>query len=175
MINFRRLTTKDVVNLKDIDRSERIEIIYRMKNGNLQEVKKPHDCPNWDASIFREIEKRFEHELNHGGQALGAFDEDLLVGFGVLAHKFRGAHQDTLQVDLMYVSKDYRRQGIGKRIMTELGNEAKRRGAKYLYISATETESAVNFYKNCGSELAVEIDQELFDLEPEDIHMVKRL
>lgn len=38
-----------------------------------------------------------------------------------------------------------------------------------------ETESAVNFYKSCGGEVTNELDEELFQLEPKDIHMVMRL
>ena len=75
----------------------------------------------------------------------------------------------------MYVTRNFRRKGIGKQLMNELSKEAINRGAKFLYISSAETESAVNFYKNFGSKLTDEIDQEPFDLEPNDIHMLKRL
>lgn len=33
--------------------------------------------------------------------AVGAFDQDLLVGFGVLGHRFMGENLDQLTVDLM--------------------------------------------------------------------------
>jgi hypothetical protein len=59
--------------------------------------------------------------------------------------------------------------------MNELSKEARSRGAAYLYISSTETESAYNFYKHCGSEITDDVDEELFALEPLDIHMVKKL
>jgi len=59
--------------------------------------------------------------------------------------------------------------------MNELSKVALSRGAKYLYISSTETESAVNFYRSYGSQITNEVDKELFEKEPEDIHMIKRL
>jgi len=60
--------------------------------------------------------------------------------------------------------------------LDEISQEARRRGALSLYISSTETESAVNFYRNNGGELTDEMDDELFKLEPKDIHMmIKRL
>jgi len=59
--------------------------------------------------------------------------------------------------------------------LDEISQEARRRGALSLYISSTETESAVNFYRKNGGELTPEIDDELFKLEPKDIHMIKRL
>ena len=80
-----------------------------------------------------------------------------------------------MQYDLMYVSRNYRRQGIATRLMDELSHEAKKRGAKSLYISSTETESAVNFYRSTGSVLTGEVDRELFEREPKDIHMIRKL
>lgn len=69
----------------------------------------------------------------------------MLIGFGVLGHQFRGKDKDQLQIDLMYVTKNFRRKGVGKLLMDEFSKEAVTRGAKFLYISSTETESAVNF------------------------------
>ncbi len=40
-----------------------------------------------------------------------------------------------------------------------------------MYISVTPSENTVSFYIYLGCVLATEIDQELFALEPEDIHI----
>ncbi|WP_213533735.1 hypothetical protein [Paenibacillus sp. J45TS6] len=45
------------------------------------------------------------HSSYIAGAAIGSFDGERLIGFGVLAHRFRGKNQDQLQVDLMYVSR----------------------------------------------------------------------
>ncbi|MEK3982837.1 GNAT family N-acetyltransferase [Paenibacillus sp. FSL K6-3166] len=110
-----------------------------------------------------------------GGTAFGAFDGDKLVGFGVLAHMIRGYDNDSLKIDLMYVTREYRRKGIGSLIMESLSTVAIEKGAKHLYISSTETESAVKFYTSHGSAITSEIDLELFEKEPNDIHMIKKL
>jgi hypothetical protein len=44
-----------------------------------------------------------------------------------------------------------------------------------LNISSTETESAVKFYSRYGSTITSEIDDELFEKETYDIHMLKKL
>jgi hypothetical protein len=49
--------------------------------------------------------------------------------------------------------------------------EARIRGAKYLYISATPSENTIKFYSKLGSEITKEQDAELYQLEPEDIHL----
>ncbi|NEZ44983.1 GNAT family N-acetyltransferase [Paenibacillus alvei] len=172
MINYQVMTEAQVEKLKEIDRSEHIDLIYEMHDGKMTEIHANHECPNWDIELLQEMEVRYVFELQNGGMAVGAFDGDTLVGFGVLAHQWRGEQRDQLQVDLMYVSRNYRRQGIGSRIMNELAEEARRRGAKHLYVSSTETRSAVSFYKSNGSQLTDEVDPELFQKEPKDIHML---
>ncbi|OAB39766.1 GNAT family N-acetyltransferase [Paenibacillus glacialis] len=175
MITY-QIMTQDLVNkLKEIDRSEHIDLIYEIQNGQIEEITTNHECPNWDEELIEEIQERYLFELRNGGLSIGAFDGDTLVGFGVLAHQFRGPNHDQLQIDLMYVSNNYRRQGIGTQILNGLSEEARNRGAKYLYISSTETKSAVSFYKSHGSQITEDTDVELFNKEPLDIHMINEL
>ncbi|WP_338045214.1 GNAT family N-acetyltransferase [Paenibacillus humicola] len=166
---------EDACRIREIDRSETIDLVYKCKDGVLEEIQAGHQCPNWQEDDYEAIIARYEYELTNGGTAIGAYDKGKLVGFGVLAHRLRGKENNRLQVDLMHVTRAYRRQGIGSRILDALRQEAIEKGAKYLYISSTETESAVKFYFSCGASLTPEIDEELFEKEPYDIHMVKKL
>ncbi|WP_340003716.1 GNAT family N-acetyltransferase [Paenibacillus sp. FSL K6-0276] len=175
MISVSQMKFEDSFRLRDIDRSETIDLIYKCKNGFLEEIMAEHECPNWVEDEYNEIISRYEHELNNGGTAFGAYNGDKLVGFGVLANKFRGKEHNQLQIDLMYVTREYRRQGIASRILDALSKEAIEKGAEYLYISSTETESAVKFYSSHDSRITSEVDEELFEKEPNDIHMIKRL
>jgi GNAT superfamily N-acetyltransferase len=175
MITVTEMKLEDSYKIHDIDRSETIDKVYRCVDGQLLERTMPHECPNWDEKHYEEKIARFEAELSNGGTAYGAYDGDKLVGFGVLAHQFRGTEKNQLQLDLMYVSRNYRRQGIGSRIFNELSRIAMQKGASQLYISATETESAVKFYSSLGSSITSEVDEELFRKEPRDIHMTRNL
>lgn len=175
MITIRTMKAEDAELIRSVDRSELIEATYRCVNGSLEETRELIDCPNWTESQFDTIIARFRRDVEGEGMAYGAYDGQQLAGFAVLEGKFRGERLDRLQLDLMYVSRKYRRQGIGTKLMEEIKAEAKRRGAAYLYISSAETESAVNFYQRSGSQLTEEIDEELFLLEPKDIHMVVKL
>jgi ribosomal protein S18 acetylase RimI-like enzyme len=175
MITIREMLLEEAARVKEIDRSESIELIYRLNGSELEQLAAKHECSNWNENQLRQLVGRFEHEVNNGGYAVGAYDHGQLVGFGVLGNKFRGKNKDQLHIDMLYVSKDYRRQGIGRQLMNELSTKAINRGAKYLYISSTETQSAVHFYQGIGSELVEEVDPELFELEPHDIHMLKKL
>ncbi|MFC3745371.1 GNAT family N-acetyltransferase [Paenibacillus sp. GCM10012306] len=175
MVTLVQMKLEDSYKIRDIDRSETIELTYRYRDGALEELKTPHECPNWMEDHHQEIISRYEYELAHGGVAFGAFDGSKLVGFGVLAHKVRGREHNQLQIDLMYVTREYRRRGIGRQIFAALSKAAIEKGAEYLYISSTETESAVKFYSSFGSSIASEVDEELFNKEPDDIHMLKKL
>ena len=53
--------------------------------------------------------------------------------------------------------------------------EAEVDGHAGIYVSATPSESAVGFYREQGFVPTLDVHPELYELEPEDIHMVKSL
>lgn len=161
--------------LAEIDRSESIDKIYTWNEGTLSTIEMHCESSGWDPVALKEMQERFTFELERGGTGVGAFKDEKLVGFGVLGHAFLGVEQDQLQIDLLYVSRNFRKQGIGKTILNMLSGEAKNRGAKALYISSTETRSAVSFYMGNGAAVTDMVDEVLFKKEPKDIHMVKKL
>ncbi|MDN5284520.1 MAG: family N-acetyltransferase [Mucilaginibacter sp.] len=174
-IVYRLMDLSITGRLGEIDRSETIDLTYEMDQGTLLETETHMECLSWSTDDLKEIQEQYRLELTKGGMAIGAFAGETLVGFGVLGHQFVGPDHDQLPVQLMYVSRNFRRQGIGTRILEMIGDEAGKRGAKYLYISATETQSAVSFYFSNGSNVLDVADKELLKKEPKDIHMSKKL
>jgi predicted N-acetyltransferase YhbS len=94
-----------------------------------------------------------------------------MVGVAVLESKFIGKGKNHLQLKFLHVSRSCRKQGVGKTLFEMAARRARKLGAKKLYISATPSENTVNFYMRLGCVLAKEMDPELFELEPEDIHL----
>lgn len=174
-ITYHVMDINMIHKLREIDRSETIDSTYEMSNGELQETKTHLECANWSADELRQIEDQYHLELTNGGMAIGAFAGEDLTAFGVLGHQFVGPDHDQLPVQLLYVSRKFRRRGIGSKILEMIGKEAGKREAKYLYISATETQSAVSFYFNNGSKVLDKADEDLLAKEPKDIHMSKKL
>jgi len=127
--------------------------------------------PSWSAKQVRRFIEKLLPELEQGGVMFGALEKDLLVGIAVLGNRFIGENQSQLQLVFLHVSNGYRRQEVATRLLSEVRRLAKERGASQLYISATESESAVGFYLSQGAKLAEKVDQELYALEPEDIHL----
>jgi GNAT superfamily N-acetyltransferase len=84
-----------------------------------------------------------------------------------------GAERPKFQLIFLYISNSHRRKGIASRLFSAASEVARERGAKRLYISATSSESTVNFYLSPGCKLAKDINKELQDLEPWDIQLIK--
>src|SRR5690348_15533479 len=100
MVTILEMKLIDSNKIREIDRSETIELIYKCKDGVLEEIKAVHECPNWREDNYKEIISRYEYELACGGKAFGAYDGDKLIGSGVIGHKFRGKENNQLQIDL---------------------------------------------------------------------------
>jgi len=172
---IKKLNKEDITRISEIDRSEKVTLLYKYNKGSLIPEKVDLDVPRWNEQECARRISELSEELANGGILLGAIDGNLLVGVAVLGHKLVGDHRDEIQLVFLHVSKDYRRKGIATQLFNRICKRAKDKGAKRLYISVTPSESAVGFYLNHGSRLATKVNKELYQLEPEDMHMVKEL
>lgn len=82
-----------------------------------------------------------------------------------------GIHKQYLWLDMLHVSYEYRKKGIGRKLFDMTANAAKKLGAKKLYISAHSSQESQAFYRAVGCVNAEEIIPELFEAEPYDVHM----
>ncbi len=177
MVHIRRMQDSEITRIAEIDRSEHVTVAYRVSDGRLEKRHVDWHVPRWFSEGDGEHSVRAKVAalspiLNQEGMMWGAFDEDRLVGVTILRPRLT---EDTAQLAFLHVSKGYRRLGIAARLTEQASKVAKEMGAQRLYVSATESESAVGFYHSQGFELAEEVHPELYALEPEDIHMVKVL
>jgi ribosomal protein S18 acetylase RimI-like enzyme len=118
-----------------------------------------------------EAEEMLAPKLAAGGVLVGAFAGETLVGVAVLGGELIGAGANQLQMAFLYVSNGCRRRGIARVLLDDVCLRARQRGARQLYISATETESALGFYLDYGCRLADTVNPALYALEPTDIHL----
>jgi ribosomal protein S18 acetylase RimI-like enzyme len=177
LILFKQLPPEAIERIGDIDRSEHIGLKYGYQNGELVRQVVDEECPAWnhDENHFFSVAAQIDHwkpMLDAGGTLIGALDGERLAGFAVLRYRLT---DDTAQLAAMYVSKDFRRQGIAERLLSEVVRLAKADHAQVLYVSATPSGSAVGFYLSQGFQTTNKPHAELLALEPEDIHMVKPL
>ena len=168
----RLLSREEIPLIWTIDRSEVIENVYGLEDGVL--VLRPNyfDARGWppgEEEIYTPI---LLDCFDQGGWFCGLFDDDRLAGVAVLESKFIGPQQDQLQLKFLHISNGYRGQGLGTRLFELARVEACRRGAGKMYISATPSENTINFYLRRGCRVTSEPDPGLFELEPEDIHLI---
>jgi predicted N-acetyltransferase YhbS len=174
MITYRELVESDFSKIAEIDRSEVVRIGYQVHGGAITKIEVMWNTPNFIAegegehTVVGEIEFCRSH-LARNAIAIGGFDSETLVAIGILTPDIRPA---MAQFAYLHVSREYRRKGLGAAIARQLLESASALGSKRVYVSAVPSESAVGFYKSLGFELAAEPLPELYELEPDDIHMV---
>ena len=183
-IIYRTLQRLELRKLAEIDSSQVIGAMYRVREGRLELAE---TLPDWlsagtipvertgqrETTGFNDISRRVVRltELyDEGGVIFGAFDDATLVGMSVLENRLRGKNRDRMQLAGLWVGRAYRGQGIGRRLVELVKTAAEARGARYLYICSFSSENTVRFYLGIGCTLTAELDPELFAKEPVDIH-----
>jgi ribosomal protein S18 acetylase RimI-like enzyme len=177
-IAYRRLAVPDLKRIGEIDRTERIDALY-VQRGTRLEARVGGD---WSATPWL-TEGDSEHSVAHqiaecerhlaaGATAIGAFANERLVGIGVMRPHIR---PQVAQLAYLHVSNAYRGRGIGAHLSDELERLAREHGDTTMVVSATPSLNTVRFYRGRGFEPMSEPLPELFELEPEDVHMSKRL
>ena len=175
-IQYRQLDQDQIKFIKRIDRSETVEKVYHLRDGQLVLEDEKFEISNdwWQSEeVVKIIRPRVEKIAEEGGYVLGAFDERRIVGICALDSRF--LLKKRLNVDILFVNRRYRGKGIGTHLMEMLKEEAINREAKHLYVSATPSENTVNFYMGLKFKLAKKVEPELFEREPEDIHLELKL
>jgi predicted N-acetyltransferase YhbS len=170
-MNIRPLQRDEVSLIWQIDRREIVENIYHLRDGKLILVPDYFDIQGWTPGKAELYTPTFLDCHDRGGIVWGAFENGTLVGTAILDSKFTGTRRDTLQLKFLHVSRDYRKQGLGRTLFSAAVEKAKALGCRKVYISATPSENTIDYYLRLGCVLTTEINAELFALEPEDIHL----
>ncbi|NCU33665.1 MAG: GNAT family N-acetyltransferase [Candidatus Moranbacteria bacterium] len=175
-MEYRILKREEIEFMRNIDRSETINGIYYFENGELKIKKVFWEMKGFPSGELDHIVERLYILYDNGGVIFGAFDPDngAIAGITALENKFRGNGKDTMKMDILFVSKPYRGKGIAKKLIDFIKKEVRARGGGKVYVSATESKNTVEFYIYMGCRIVAksEIDAELFEMEPEDIHMI---
>jgi ribosomal protein S18 acetylase RimI-like enzyme len=175
-MNVRRLEPRDVALIADIDRSDHVDVQYRVDDGHLVEAPVVMaDIPPWDPngsgphSVVSHI-AFCSAVVADGAAFLGAFDDDGdLVGLATVHPTFEPG---LAWLATLHVSRAHRRRRAALALWNAGAALAREAGARSLYVSGTPTGSAVGFYLARGCRLADPVHPLLFAQEPEDIHLI---
>jgi GNAT superfamily N-acetyltransferase len=169
-LQYRTLLEEEIGLIATIDRTEEI-FEYYVYQDSLKLIPHHETVTQFDPAELEEILSRQHKIMQEGGWVYGAFDAGKLAGVASVEKQRRGSRANYCKMDILYVSNGYRGLKIGQRLLEESKIAARQLGASKLYISATPTRHTVDFYMRQGAVIAQEIDEELFKLEPLDIHL----
>jgi predicted N-acetyltransferase YhbS len=170
-MQIRELSREEVELVWTIDRSELIERVYRHVKGGLILKDERHDVSGWSRETIDHYGPWLLDCFDRGGSFFGAFEGDRMVGVSVLENRFIGCEHDQLQLKFLHVGREQRGTGLGRTLFDLAADRAKELGARRLYVSSTPSENSVGFYFHLGCRVTDEVDPELFEAEPEDIHL----
>lgn len=174
-ITYREVQFHEAQLLGTIDRSERIDAVYRATNGILELKETQQEVHSWDSIELTAYVARLEAVIDSAGRVYGAWDEHRLVGIGSLDTSGVGGESAVMKLDMLYVSAEYCGRGIGRRLTEMLASQARAFGATSLYISATPTRGTVDAYLCMEAKVLGSPDPEMLAREPDDIHLVLNL
>ena len=176
-VQFRRLGRTELLRVAEIDRSERIDVLYEQHGTRLVAQQGNFSASAWNPDGHGEhsVEARvrtLQHYVDNGGVALGALASGRLVGIGVVVPHLRPG---IAQLAWLHVTAPLRATGIGSRLSEQLEEIARTAGDSDMVVSATPSENTVRFYLGRGFEPMAEPLAELIELEPDDVHLRKVL
>jgi predicted N-acetyltransferase YhbS len=168
---FRTLLRDEIETIWTIDRSEVIDNVYYLQDGELILKPEHYDVRGWPPGEAERYTPLLYACFDRGGIFCGAFEGPQLIGVAVVDTKHIGPNHDLLQLKFLHVSHAYRRRGVGLRLFEQAKAIASEHSARGLYISATPSENTINFYRSRGCVVTPTPEDELFALEPDDIHL----
>lgn len=131
LITIKNITFDDLTDL-----SELYEELMGMKTNYTNMVK-----------VYEKI------QTNENYIILGAFNDEKLVGsiMGIICHDLIGECKPFMVVENVIVSRHARRMGIGKKLLLEIGNIARKRDCYYMiFVSGEQRKEAHEFYAKLG-------------------------
>lgn len=170
--SIRNMARDEISRINELDVTETGTIVYQWFHGQVRAVPEIWQRPSRSKEQWAGIAVQIRMILDEGGVAFGAFNESRVVGFAALRYQLA---EGIAQLQSLWVSKAFRRRGVATALTRRIIREAQQVGARAIYVSACPSEAAYSFYHRQGFRAAAFVHRDLYDREPEDIHMVKPL
>ena len=151
-MEIRDLVRNEFSRVGEIDRTERIDVMFEQHGTELVARRESVDSPAWDPNGHGEhsVDAQRRALVNYadqGGIARGVFSHERLVGIGVVVPHIRPT---TAQLAYLHVSHENRSTGIGRRLCVDLELTAQHAGDTLIVVTATPSENTVRFYLGLG-------------------------
>ncbi|ANX14315.1 hypothetical protein ABE41_020055 [Fictibacillus arsenicus] len=160
--------------LSEFNRYQVTNQVLYMENHQYK-LKYDHFIDDWDDNKKAQVIHDLRICIDQGGRAIGAFDVSGLAGFANIDGCLFGTKTEYAELPYIHISSERRGCGIGKILFEKCCEEAKKLGARKLYIAAHPSVESQGFYKAMGCDGAVEINEKILSREPLDIQLEKIL
>ena len=124
-IIYRQLDITEAERIKEIDASQYIGRAWREVNGIHQLVEINYQDPDFPEGYENHL-AGLKATIKNGGSALGAFENDKLIGFCSINPAIFGTKSKYILLDQIFVSSEKRGKGVGKQLFLRSIEEAKK-------------------------------------------------
>jgi len=170
MIEYRQLRENECERIEEIDPTTYVKRAWREVNGVKQWIDLNWLDEDFPAGYDVHLEA-LQTTFKTGGFAIGAFDTGRLVGFCSVNQEAFGNQFKYVLLDQIFISKDHKRQGIGKKLFHLAVEKAKRWHVDKLYICSSSSEDTLAFYSALNCEEAKEVNQKLYEADVNDVQL----
>ena len=167
-MKLEKISETQVINLDNFDRSQEVNRVYFNESGKLL-LKDQIWTMDWSLKHKRKVAANLKSDECI---AYAVWENEKVIGFVSVMKALIGSR---MVLDIIQVDQAFRGQGIGRQLFDLAVAEAKKAGAKELYISACCSEETVNFYKAMGAVVTKDPLPEIAEAEPYDIQMIYSL
>ena len=174
-MEYRTLGRTELSLIAEIDRSEHINVLYEQHGTQLVARHGTWSASAWDPDGHGEdsVEAKV-HQLQHYFDKT-AGSRSVRSSAGGWSESASPCHTLRPGSRSRHVSAPFGTTAIGSRPSEQLEQIARTAGDSDMVVSATPSENTVRFYLGRGFQPMADPLTELFELEPEDVHMRKML
>lgn len=165
-ITVRLLTPSDIYpEMLETFQNKQIISNKWVKNGERYELAKVCEIHEWSKKKKIWVSQYLCQQMNRGGFVAGTFSNNQIVGFACLDGILQGTSEKYVNLTMLFVDAERRRQGIGKQLFQQMCLCAKNMKADKIFISAVPSYDTVAFYFNMGCSDAQYIIDSFIDTE----------
>lgn len=176
-IEVRNVSANDINEkfLIDFDRYQETEDVWYINGQTKVDTRSDYFIDNWSEEQKQDISLYLRECSKNGGGVVCAMDGKKVIGFANVEKRFFGSKNQYIPLPFIHVSNAYRGEGIGRQLFLKCCQIAKDLGAEKLYIGAHPAVETQQFYQSVGCVIAEEVNQEIYEKEPLDLQLEKKL
>lgn len=155
-IKYRILKQNELNALAEINLEEKIVQEYYVENEQLKLKEQDYKITCWNSIELVNLIKKLYLDYQNEGMVYGAFVNGDLIGM-ISLNTVPNNNEKVMLVEHIYISKEYRDQGVGRKLFDLVIEEVKKNNKTKIYIISNPNKSSVDFYLSLGATLNNEI------------------